>query len=532
MQYNYIIVGGGSAGCVLANRLSADANNTVLLLESGGLNDGLNVIVPIGVVQLMRSSMSNWQINSEPEPNLNNRTIYCPRGKGLGGSSAINAMLYIRGQSDDYNHWQALGNKGWGYQDVLPYFLKSQHQERGASLYHATGGDLNVADLRFQHPLTQALIEASQAQGYPLNQDFNGAAQFGVGNYQVTQINGERCSAARAFLTPVQHRSNLTVLTHAHMDKILIKDGKAVGVRFFHNDEKHVAFADREVLLSAGAIHSPQLLMVSGVGDKAMLASHGILCEAHVPGVGKNLQDHVDALVVRQEKTNTSMSLRPFFLLRSVKELWRYWRKRRGLLTTPVAEMAGFIHSSGDPIRPDIQLHGIAAAMDDHGRNLSLLKRHGVSVHLCLLRPKSRGHVALNDADARTPPRVTLNMLSDEDDMRVMVEGVKRVREILSNSEISPLLEGEIFPGEAVQTDGQIAHFIRKKANTIYHPVGTCKMGNDAMAVVDHELKVRGVQSLRVVDASIMPTIVSGNTNAPTIMIAEKAAAMILASNE
>ncbi|GGA89781.1 choline dehydrogenase [Neiella marina] len=529
MEYDFIIVGAGSAGCVLANRLSADPTCRVLVLEAGGANGGLNVTTPLALVQLMRSRVSNWLFNSEPDGSIAQRQIFCPRGKGLGGSSAINAMLYIRGQAQDYDHWLEQGNQGWGYDDVLPYFIKSQNQERGADQYHGVGGELNVADLRYQHPLCQEMVKAAELAGYPLQSDFNGAEQSGVGFYQVTQEHGARCSTNAAFLQPVLNRPNLTVLTHALSQRLLLQGKQVIGVEFTHHGETKRAVAAREVLMSAGAYQSPQLLMLSGIGCPNHLAEHGIGCQHKLPGVGQNLQDHADIIVNYQDLSRRSIRLSLPFVLQSAPELWRYFRHRTGLLTSPAAEMAGFIHHSGTKQRPDIQLHGIAAAMDDHGRNLNLLRQAGVSMHVCLLRPKSRGQVKLKSADRTDHPAIHHQLLSESEDLKVLVEGVKRVREMFGCWPQQQVIGKELNPGLWCQSDDQLEDYVRQKANTIYHPVGTCKMGNDGNAVVDSELRVHGLERLRVVDASIMPTIVSGNTNAPTIMIAEKAAAMVLA---
>ncbi|WP_448549120.1 GMC family oxidoreductase [Thalassotalea fusca] len=531
LEFDYIIVGGGSAGCVLADKLSACGNYQVCLLEAGPHDNHWMTKIPLAVVTLMRSKKRNWQFYSEPEPHLNNRRIFNPRGKTLGGSSSINAMLYVRGQKEDYDHWHALGNHGWSYQDVLHYFKAMQHQERGKSIYHGENGPLNVADSRAKPAINQYFLDAAQNLGIPFNQDFNGDVQEGVGYYQVTQKNGMRCSAATAFLEPSKTRNNLSILTNVIVHKVIIEHGEAKGITCTYQGEEQEFIAHKEVIVSAGAFNSPQLLMLSGIGDPKELEQHDIPLKHALTGVGKNLQDHVDILSVFELNYHQLLAYRFRSLLWSCKESIKYLINRTGILASPVAETGGFIKTKNTESRPDIQLHFIPAAMDDHGRNDGMLLKYGSALHACLLRPKSRGYVALHSASPLQKPKVLLNMMSDEDDVQRMIEAVKISRAIFNQSPMKNLLSKEIFPGEQTQTDDEIEAFIRQKANTIYHPVGTCKMGQDEEAVVDEQLRVRGIQRLRVVDASIMPTIVSGNTNAPTMMIAAKAADMILTSN-
>ncbi|AFU99410.1 GMC family oxidoreductase [Simiduia agarivorans] len=531
-RFDYVIVGAGSAGCVLANRLSADPDVQVCLIEAGGSDRNPLVYTPMGVIAALAGGLFNWKFNTPPQPTMGNREIYCPRGKTLGGSSSINAMLYVRGQAEDYDAWAAAGNAGWSFQDVLPYFRKAQNQERGENQWHGVGGPLNVAEIRNHHPLCQAFIDAGAEMGYPRNDDFNGASQEGFGWYQTTQKNGQRHSAAAAYLHPVlAERRNLTVMTHTRTHKILFEGKRAVGVEVEHDGSLYTIHADREVILSGGAFGSPQLLLLSGVGPADKLAAHGISQVHELPGVGENLQEHVDVLVVAKDKTATSWGvLRPLQMLRNVRDLFRYIFRRDGMLSSTIAEAGAFIKSDDSVPTPDLQLHITPLAMDDHGRNPAYYFKYGMSVHVCYLRPHSRGSVALNSGNPADDPRIDLNLLSDPRDTRAMVKGVKILRDLFRAQSLDFSFDGEIDPGDKLNSDAEIETFLRMKANHVYHPVGTCKMGSDAMAVVDAELKVHGLDNLRVVDASIMPTLISGNTNAPTIMIAEKAADMILQS--
>jgi len=534
-EFDFIIIGGGSAGCVLADKLSVCGKFQICLLEAGPKDNHWSIHMPLGIIELIKDKVRNWQYNSAPEPTQNNRKIFNPRGKTLGGSSSINAMLYVRGQPQDYDHWRDLGNDGWGFDDVLPYFKSTQHQERGECHLHGVNGPLNVADSRSQPKIHDDFILSAQQAGYPLNNDFNGEAQEGIGYYQVTQKNGQRCSAAKAFLTPNLRRPNLTVITDANVQKILFNDDKtAIGVSYKHKGKLLNIFADKEVLLSAGAFNSPQLLMLSGVGPESELNQHNIEIIHPLAGVGKNLQDHPDIVVSTHHKNTELLALRPKALWWLMKQAASYFpfsaeKKRSGMLTSVVAESGGFIKSSAELARADIQLHFIPAAFDDHGRNLKMLLNYGVSIHSCLLRPKSRGTVSLHGDKAELPPKITLNMLDDKSDQEQMITSVKIARTILAQAPLATDNGAEISPSSRCQSDEEILQFIKQKANTIYHPVGTCKMGNDELAVVDSKLRVHGLNKLRVIDASIMPTLISGNTNAPTIMIAAKIADDILA---
>lgn len=540
-NFDFIIIGAGSAGCVLADKLSACGKYQVCLLEAGPEDKHWSIHMPIGVIELMKNKVLNWQFNSEQEPTLNNRKVFNPRGRTLGGSSSVNAMLYVRGQKEDYDHWASLGNEGWSFNDVLPYFKSTQHQERGANKFHGVNGPLNVADSVSKPSIHDNFIASAQQAGFSFNNDFNSEKQEGVGYYQVTQKNGQRCSAAKAFLTPNLSRSNLTVITDAQVQRILFDsqsdDKIATGVRYLVNNHQYNIFAKKEVLLSAGAFNSPQVLMLSGIGPKDELAKHNIPLVHELLGVGQNLQDHPDTVIVSQHKRSDLLAIRPKAAWWLFKQALKYFpfitnKKRSGILTSVVAESGGFIKSNPSLLRPDLQLHFIPAAFEDHGRDLKMLLNYGVSIHTCLLRPKSRGSVTLYGNKANLPPKITLNMLEHEDDQKDMIQAVKIARSILAQPPLSDKNGQEIFPGDNTQSDEEILAFLKNKANTIYHPVGTCKMGSDEdeMAVVDTNLKVHGLSNLRVIDASIMPTLISGNTNAPTIMIAAKIADNILAT--
>ncbi|HYD95573.1 MAG TPA: choline dehydrogenase [Noviherbaspirillum sp.] len=535
-DYDYVIVGGGSAGCVLANRLSADPAVSVCLLEAGPPDKSPFIRIPIGIIAMMMSKTLNWRYFTEPQRHLNNRRLFWPRGKTLGGSSSSNAMIYTRGHASDYDLWAALGNRGWGYAQVLPLFRRAEHHERGESLYHGVGGPLNVAPLRSPNPLAEVFRNAALEAGYFANDDFNGALQEGVGQYEVTQKNGERWSVARAYLHPALQRPNLTVITGARATRILLEGKRAVGVAYLKDGARTEVGAVREVLLAGGAVNSPQLLLLSGIGPEDELRRHGIPVRHALPGVGRNLQDHLDVLVVfkcvKPVSHGISLGNLPTVLAAGI----RYLLFRTGPLTTNAAEAGGFVRSGPDRALPDLQFHFTPAHLDEHARTLrhaaATMLGHGYALHVCDLRPKSRGYIALKSADPCADALIEPNYLSHPDDMEQLVRGVKIARRVLAAKAFDPYRGKEMYPGEAVQSDEQIRDFIRRRAGTIYHPVGTCKMGHDGMAVVDDTLKVHGMQGLRVVDASIMPTLVGGNTNAPTVMIAEKAAAMIVQERE
>ncbi|CAN7149589.1 choline dehydrogenase [Pseudoduganella sp. LjRoot289] len=533
-MYDYIIVGAGSAGCVLANRLSADPAVQVCLLEAGPRDSSPFIRLPIGILFLMMSKTLNWRYYTEPQAGLYGRRLFWPRGKTLGGSSSSNAMVYTRGHRGDYDHWAALGNRGWSYADLLPVFKRAQHHEPGADDFHGGGGPLNVSAQRSPNALTQVFLDAGKAAGYALNDDFNGPSQEGLGRYHLTQKNGERWSVARAYLHPVRKRPNLTVVTGAHASRILMEGKHARGVAYLKNGKAQQALASREVILSGGAINSPQLLMLSGIGPQDELARHRIPLLHHLPGVGQNLQDHLDVMLVQKCTQPVSLGISWRNLLAQAGHLLNYLLRRQGPFTTNSAEGGGFVKSRPELAAPDLQFHFTPATLDGHGRNLgyarSTMLGHGYALHVCDLRPRSRGRIGLHSADPLAHALIEPNYLSHPDDLDNMVRGVKAARAILAQPAFDPYRGAAIHPGAPLQSDDEIRDFVRRQAETIYHPVGSCKMGHDAMAVVDDTLAVHGLQGLRVADASIMPTLVGGNTNAPTVAIAEKAADMILAA--
>lgn len=521
-SFDYIVVGGGSSGCVVASRLSEDPSMRVCLLEAGPADKSPFIHVPTGIVKLASHTKYNWLFATKPQATMNNRPLFTPRGKTLGGSSSINAMVYIRGNRGDYDEWSELGNDGWSWKDVKPYFLKSENNEQFKDDHHAQGGPLNVTFPNIRSPLEKDFVQAAEALQYKHNPDFNGETQEGVGIHQATQKNGRRWSSAAAYLRPALKRPNLTVITEAPVKRVLLKGGRATGVEIIGGRQIK---ASREIILSAGAVVSPKILMLSGIGDPADLAPHGIALEHELTGVGKNLQDH--AAISAYMKTESripwgfSWPKLPAFAI----DVFRYLFFRRGWFSAQLIESGGFIKSRPELDRPDIQLVFVPSHRALPPKVIEV--GHGYSAVAVLLRPKSRGAVSLASNNPNDPPVIDPQFYTKEPDMDVMLWGLKEVRRIVNGEAFDKYRPTETFPGKDVQSDEELKEYIRNFGLTIFHPAGTCKMGDDDQAVVDNRLRVHGIEGLRVVDLSIVPTIVGGNTNAPAIMIGEKASDMI-----
>jgi choline dehydrogenase-like flavoprotein len=531
VSFDYIIVGAGSAGSVLANRLSENSSNSILLLEAGPEDKSPMIKIPGAFAYFMYSKKYNWRYETEPVSDIRNgQPMFCPRGKTLGGSSAVNAMVYIRGHKSDYDHWENLGNQGWGFDSLLPYFKKAESNERGEDEYHGGSGPLHVSDTQNTYPLNDRFLEGAKQAGFPTTSDFNGPQFEGVGYYQFTIKDGERCGVSRAYLRPARVRNNLFVECEAFANRIIFDGKVAKGVEYEQRGATHRVHANKEVILCGGAFNSPQTLMLSGVGDKADLAKHGIDLVHDLPGVGKNLQEHVDACVLVKSKKKDGFSTTPLGLLKTLPDALNYFKGKKGNLANSITQTGGFLKSNPSVEVPDIQLHFVPLLFDDCGRDLGLLSQHGYSMHVCVLRPESRGQLSLKSSNPRDRIKIDFNFLTQENDRKVLVDGIRVARKILASEAFDEHRGEELHPGAGVVSDEGILQACKDRLGLVYHPSGTCKMGNDEMAVVDDQLRVHGVKGLRVVDASIMPTLISGNTNAPVIAIAERASDLILAS--
>jgi choline dehydrogenase len=525
-EFDYVIVGAGSAGCVLANRLSADGRHSVLLLEAGPKDSNLWIHVPLGYGKLFKEKTVNWMYQTEPEPGLNGRQVFQPRGKVLGGSSSINGLLYVRGQHEDYDRWRQHGNTGWGFDDVLPYFKKAEDQQRGADDYHGAGGPLPVSDMLHADPLSGAFIKAAVETGIPDNPDFNGATQEGAGWFQTTTRNGRRSSTARSYLRPAKGRRNLHIETAALAQRILFDGRRAAGVEYRQNGTLRTARARKEVLISSGAYNSPQLLQLSGVGPAELLKSHGIDVVLDAPGVGNDLQDHMQVRIVMRCSQPITLNDIVNHPGRRIMAGARYAAFRKGPLTIAAGTSGAFFKTDPRLASPDVQIHFLPFSTDKMGEKLHPYSAFSASV--CQVRPESRGTLRIKSADPMAAPEIRINYLATETDRTVNVEGLKILRKILAAPALRPFVIDESEPGAKVVSDDDLLAFCRQRGSTVYHPTSTCRMGNDPLAVVDQRLRLRGIEGLRVVDASVMPDLVSGNTNAPVIMIAEKASDMIL----
>ena len=526
LEFDYVIVGAGSAGCVLAHRLSADGKNSVLLLEAGPRDTNLWIHVPLGYGRLFKEKTVNWMYQTEPEPELDGRRVFQPRGKVLGGSSSINGLLYVRGQHEDYDRWRQHGNQGWGFDDVLPYFKKAEDQQRGADDFHGVGGPLPVCDLGHPDPLSAAFIAAAAETGLPVNRDFNGASQEGAGFFQTTTRHGRRASAAVAYLRPARRRNNLRIETSALARRIVFDGRRAVAVEYGQAGRQKTARARREILVSGGAFNSPQLLQLSGVGPAELLRRHGIEVVMDAAGVGHDLQDHMQVRVIMRCSKPITLNDVVNSPTRKFLTGLQYAALRKGPLTIAAGTSGAFFKTNPRLATPDIQVHFLPFSTDRMGEKLHSFS--GFTASVCQLRPESRGSLRIKSAEAEAAPEIRINYLSTEADRTANVEGLKMLRKILAAPALKPYVVDEIDPGAKVASDEELLQFCRARGSTIYHPTSTCRMGNDPLAVVDQRLCVRGLGGLRVVDASVMPDLVSGNTNAVVIMIAEKASDVIL----
>ncbi len=525
IEADFIVIGAGSAGCAVAARLSEDPATRVALIEAGGDDNNRWIHIPLGFGKTFADPSVNWCYETEPDPGAGDRRVYWPRGKVLGGSSSINGMVYIRGQPEDFDHWRQLGNTGWSFDDILPYFRRSEHQVRGADDYHGSGGPLCVSDVA-PHPICEAFIEAAMALGLPRNDDFNGARQDGVGYHQTTTRNGRRCSTAVGYLRPAMQRTNLRVVTEALTEKILFDGKRAVGVSFRRGGEEWTARARREVILCGGAINSPQLLMLSGIGPAAQLSGLGIPVVEALPGVGQSLQDHYSAAIKLKSRLPVTVNDVMLSNARKLKAGLQYYMFHTGPLAMISSPAALFARTRPELASPDIKC-SISPFSADRPQD-GLHPWSGFTMIAYQLRPESRGEIKLKSADPAAPPAVHPNYLTAETDQRALVAGLKLCRQILDHPQMERFIASEFLPGPEIRSDEELLDYARRRGGTVYHPTSTCKMGVDAMAVVDPELRVRGIEGLRVADASVMPTVVSGNTNAATIMIGEKAADLML----